>query len=248
MAAAILLAACGDDDLIRGSGDLVRQTVDVTDFDTLDIGSGFQVTVGRGPPSAVIEVDDNLLSRVVARNRDGTLRITLESGASVRDATLRATVTMPNVSQVVVSGGARVEFLDPFSTSENLLIEVSGASRLSGDFAAAEINLRAAGASEIEANLDASQIEARALGASRLNLSGTVDHLELELSGASRADLRDLEARIASVDLSGASDAELTVGERLTKVIVTGASHLDYFGNPVIDSQTITGASSINQR
>ena len=42
--------------------------------------------------------------------------------------------------------------------------------------------------------------------------------------------------------------AEVTVGERLSRVILTGASSLDYFGNAVIDSQTITGGSTINQR
>ena len=252
----LLAAACGDDDLtlgIRGSGDFVQRTIDVADLHQLTVGAGFDVTVSRGPSSAVIEVDDNLLKRVSIANGPGSLALTLESGNPIDNATLRATVSMPEISQLVVSSAARVDFRDPFNTTGDLLIEVSGAARVSGDFAAAAISLRADGASQIDATLTASRIEAHAFGASRLTLAGTAEQLELELNGASAAALRDLEARVASVDLSGASDAEITVSERITRAIVTGASHLTYAGpssdhTVPIDSQTTTAGSSIERR
>ncbi len=255
---ALLLAApaCGDDDLalgIRGSGDLVQRTIDVADLHQLTIGAGFDVTVSRGPSSAVIEVDDNLLDRVRVANGPGSLALTLESGNPIDNATLHATVSMLEISQLVVSGAARVEFHDPLGTTGDLRIEAAGAARISGDFTAAAIALRAGGASQIDATLTAPRIEARAFGASRLTLAGTAEQLELELNGASDAGLRDLEARIASVDLGGASDAEITVSERITRAIVTGASHLTYAGpspdhTVPIDSQTSTAASSIERR
>ena len=258
LGAGLLLAACTDDNPGIGraggepgeepSGDLVRQTIDVTSFDSLDIGSGFQVTVRRGPPSTVIEVDDNLLDRVVATNRDGLLRITLESGAPFRDATLRATITMPTLAEVRLSGATRVEFLEPVPIPADLDIDLAGASRLTGDFTAAAISIRAEGASRIDAAKRAPIVDGRALGASRLDFSGTAGKLELELSGASHGELRDLETRRASLDLSGASDLEITVTARITRLNLTGASEIDYFGNAVIDSQTVTGASRVNQR
>ena len=204
LGAGLLLAACDDDAGVRGSGDLVRQTIDVTSFDSLDIGSGFQVTVREGPPSAVIEVDDNLLDRVVATNRDGLLRITLESGAPIRNATLRATITMFTLAEVRLSGAARVEFLEPVPIPADLEIDLAGASRLTGDFTAAAISLRAEGASRIDAALSAPIVEARALGASDLDITVTERITRFNLTGASEIDYFG-NAVIDSQTVTGAS-------------------------------------------
>lgn len=249
--AALLFAACGDDDLaqgIRGSGNLVRQTIDVTDIDRLEISSAFQVEIRDGPAAALIEVDDNLLDRVVATNRDGLLRLALQSGTSVRSATLRATVTMPALSSVQASGAARVDFIDAIPTPDDLRIEIAGASHLEGMFSATHLDLRVSGASEIVGLVGARSATIDASGASRVDLIGVVDELEIELSGASAGHLPDFETRLASIDLTGASSLDIRVTERITRANLTGASHLTYTGNAVIDSQSLTGASDIDRR
>ena len=214
--AALLLTACGDDDLalgIRGSGDLARHTIDVTAIDRLDIGSSFQVEVRQGPPSAVIEVDDNLLDRIVATNRDGLLRLALESGASIRGATLRATVTMPALTSVQASGASRVDFIDAIPTPDNLAIDLSGASRIDGMFSATGVTVRLSGASTIVGVLAARTAEIHVSGASTVDLIGGVEELQIDLSGASDGDLPNLEAHLASIDLTGASTLDIRVTE-----------------------------------
>ena len=129
------------------------------------IGSSFQVEVRQGPPSAVIEVDDNLLDRIVATNRDGLLRLALESGASIRGATLRATVTMPALTSVQASGASRVDFIDAIPTPDNLAIDLSGASRIDGMFSATGVTVRLSGASTIVGVLAARTAEIHVSGA-----------------------------------------------------------------------------------
>lgn len=106
------------------------------------------------------------------------------------------------------------------------------------------INLNVASASDIKVPLKANSIKLVGSSASTAKLSGKVSKLEATLSGASTLKALDLSTEEADIDLSGASDAKVSVSRKLTGN-AGGASSLKYNGNPEIKQLNQRGASTI---
>ncbi|HMU33974.1 MAG: DUF2807 domain-containing protein [Acidobacteria bacterium] len=84
-----------------------------------------------------------------------------------------------------------------------------------------------------------------ASGASRITVSGKTNGLDVEASGASKILAAELVSKQASIETSGASNAELNVAEVL-KATASGASHVRYSGSPTVDADR-SGAATISQ-
>ena len=67
------------------------------------------------------------------------------------------------------------------------------------------------------------------------------------MNWASQADLDHFTVNDADIELSGASDAEIIVNQRL-EIDLSGASELIYHGNPKVGSINVSGGSSIMQK
>jgi Putative auto-transporter adhesin, head GIN domain len=78
-------------------------------------------------------------------------------------------------------------------------------------------------------------------GASTLTASGSIERLEITLSGASRCRVPELSARAVVATLSGASVAFVRVSDSLV-VTASGASVLEYLGNPTVQAHTSSEA------
>lgn len=101
--------------------------------------------------------------------------------------------------------------------------------------------IEAAGACVVEiGGIATDRLEVVLSGASSLQAEGVADHARLGVSGASRVHAPDLRIRTMDATLSGASYGLLRVGERL-EATVTGASHLEYLGDPVVVAHSSGG-------
>ena len=81
-------------------------------------------------------------------------------------------------------------------------------------------------------------------GASRANLSGTATTSDATLSGASRLTANELSIGDLTIDLSGASNAEVTVMGSLSAA-ASGASTIRYAGSPTVARSEGSDASTI---
>lgn len=88
------------------------------------------------------------------------------------------------------------------------------------------------------------RLELDASGASRITASGTTNTLDVDASGASKILAAELVTKQASVDTSGASNADLNVTE-LLKATASGASHVRYGGSPSVNADR-SGAATIS--
>jgi hypothetical protein len=95
--------------------------------------------------------------------------------------------------------------------------------------------------------VDANTIVISGEGASKIELSGRVDDLSVVISGASDAKLYNLISKGAILKSSGASNIQATVTE-LLKANSSGASNIDYKGNPSVKESNTSGASSIRHK
>jgi hypothetical protein len=89
--------------------------------------------------------------------------------------------------------------------------------------------------------LNCTAVNADISGASSLTISGTTTSETLVVSGASTANLLACAATRATVAVSGASEAWINAGQ--ISVSASGASTLYYLGNPLIQTNNLSGAS-----
>jgi hypothetical protein len=224
--AAILLAGCSFmGPTITGSGNTVTKQYPFTNFTGVSAGNVFSVTVKPGASPAVsVTVDDNLVEYLDVTASGDRLHLGLKSNTNVRNATLKADVTVPELTFFELSGATKGK-LEGCRGTKPLEIEVSGASHLEGDVESGDLRLELSGASHAD-------------------LKGSAGNLRLNVSGASHANLLQFQVKDANVDVDGASHATVHPSGKL-QARASGASSIRYAGQPAnVDKQT-SGASSV---
>jgi len=215
---------------VASSGNSVTVTEDYAGFTKVDIGSAFRAEINQSSGYGVeITIDENLRDYLEVRVVGDTLRIGLRPGVtfSFRSSELLATITMPALEALTLSGAARAN-VEGFESNAAFSAELSGASKLDADLNVGDVQLEASGASNV-------------------TLQGQGDVLDLEASGASSADLSQFMVTDADVRLSGASRAEINMNGTLDADI-SGASKLTYEGDVRLGNVDTSGASNVNAR
>jgi hypothetical protein len=233
---------------VAGSGTLETREMDFTDFTKVKAGYACQIDITRAASFFVsITLDDNLFEYLDAKVVGDTLYIGLEPNRSYRNYTHRATVTMPRLLELELSGASRGDVSD-FSSTDSLRLEASGASTLSiDDLEAGDTRLIISGASRATGGIEMADGDFEVSGASTVELDGNADDVSLEVSGASTARLADFTVANADTRVSGASTATVNVSGILD-IDVSGASTLYYVGNPTLGRLNVTGGSRVSQR
>ncbi|GAB2581595.1 GIN domain-containing protein [Spirosoma areae] len=200
-----------------------RQTYSLTDFDRLDMGSAFIITVQPGAAfSIVAEGDQRNLDDLQVYTRNGTLFAKYRNSRS-RQYETSFTITMPTLRGAAFSGASRSN-VTGFTNLSTMDIELSGASK--GQFA-----------------VQATRATLTLSGASNLQLTGVGTSLAATVSGASILQGFDYPVGTATLDVSGASKARVSVATSLA-VEASGASNIRYRGTPTVRQQ-VSGASSV---
>ncbi len=197
---------------------------DLRDFDQLEIGNAFDITVRQSGRFSIFVRGDrrDIQDLDVYVDRTGKLVMKYRNWR-LRRYDMDVEITMPTLTAVDFSGATNSS-ITGFGNIRDLDVELSGASKstIDGDWDRVNVNIS---------------------GASDLNLRGQGLSLGGDLSGASRLDAFDYPVDNADLDLSGASTARVLVGKTL-KVSASGASTLRYRGSPELRSN-ISGGSTV---
>lgn len=221
-----MLVGCGT--VLKGSGNLKTEQYTFSDFNKVEVSSAFEFEITQSDSYSVsVTADDNVIEKVEVVKEGNTLKIGLKTIPALGPVTLRATVTMPQLRGLAVSGACRGTISD-FSSAQNLDLDVSGASKVTGDITAGDADIRVSGAGTVQLEGSANNMVANVSGASRFNLGGfIVNNADVTLSGASTG----------TVNLSGKLDADLS-----------GASRLSYIGEPAMGTINTSGASTLSKK
>jgi len=232
---------------IVGSGNLITQEMDFTDFTKLEIGHVFQVKVTRSDFFFIsITVDDNLLEYVTVRKSGNTLRIYLKGGYTYIGTTKMVEITMPKVEKLSLSGASRVE-VSRFRSSDRLELEASGVSSLNiDDLKAGDTVFGISGGSHVSGGIEIADGRFNVSGASSIDLEGYAADISIEASGASHANLVNFSVSNATVTISGASVVTVNASGTIDGNI-SGASRLTYLGDPALTIE-MSGDSTVDRR
>jgi hypothetical protein len=211
-----------------GSGNLETEEYAFTNFTKVEISSAFKFEIQQSSSYNIsVTADDNVMEYVQVSQVGQTLKIGLRTVTWFGPVTLRASVTMPQLISMTISGASRGDIYD-FSSTEDLDITVSGASRVTGDITAGNVEFDISGASTVQ-------------------LEGSANDMVAGVSGASRFNLDDFTVNNADVDFSGASSGTINLNGRLDANL-SGASRLWYIGEPTMGDINTSGASTISKK
>ena len=243
----VLTGCRGISGAIVGSGNLITQEMDFTDFTRLEIGYVFQSRVTKADSFSVsITVDDNLLEYVTVRKSGNTLSICLKEGCAYIGTTKMVEITMPKLDKMSLSGGAS-GVVSGFRSLERLELEASGASTFYiDDTKAGDTSFEISGASRVSGGIEIAEGRFDVSGASSIVLEGDARDISIEVSGAGHADLADFSVSNAAVNISGASVATVNASSSIDGS-VSGASRLTYLGNPALTIEA-SGDSTVDHR
>lgn len=237
------------------SNKIVKQNRDVATFSAINASSGWDVIIRQGNRQSVaIEVSENILDRVLIEVKDGTLHISNKSQKGIRiingirDVTLKAYITVTDLTKITASGGVDIEFETPLNAND-FTLNMSGGSDLeklslncnnfSGNFSGgcdAEINF-----------VSAHNVKTDISGGSDVKFTGKTDKFTIIANGGSDVSATELEARDCTANFSGAADGSIRVTNRLNAT-VSGAADLVCYGNPREVTKSVNRSSSLKIR
>jgi hypothetical protein len=212
---------------INGSGNIVDVNYSISDFSKIDISHAFAVTLVQSDTFYVkIKVDDNLARYLDVYKSGSWLMVGLDGDHNYNNTHLTAEIHLPDITEFKGSGAIVAE-METFDLAHDFSLDLSGASVFSGNFDTADLDLDLSGASVV-------------------NITGTGENLNINASGASSINMGNFICKNADVVLSGATFATIHPTEMLNAE-VSGASTLNYYGNPALGSINISGASVIHK-
>ncbi len=248
IAVLVLLAAAGCGTLVVGEpeGPTVTRYYDFTDFTAIEIGDAFELTVTPGDGySVAITARESLFDDIAVDQSGDTLRIDLEVILVNFSRSGQVDITMPELTGLSLSGAAAAT-ANGFASDRDADIRLSGASRLEMDMETGNFTAALSGASRVNGRLAATTTDIDLNDASRIDLTGSGGDIRLNASGASNADLTYFPGEDVVIVLSGASHASVDVSGRLDAAL-SGASHVDYTGEPTLGDLDISGGSSLER-
>lgn len=218
----VTLASCEEEDPGPRQND--SRSYSIVDFDRLEMGDAFVVTVQQGPIFSVTAEGDRRNLDDLTIDKSGSSLIAKYNTYRNRQYLTYITITMPTLSSV------------NFSSAVNAKVY---------DFTSGRIDVVLSGASLAQMNVDATEVFCNISGASQLRLTGEGQKIDGVISGASFLNTFDFPVLTAKLNVSGASTGRVTVSDLLNGD-VSGASTVIYRGAPQLNVQ-VTGASVVRR-
>lgn len=217
-----ILASCNTED--PGPIQYMEKDYALTDFDRLEMGSGFHIAVTQSSLYRIhVSGDARNINDLKVFKNGSTLMIQYDEQNNRRHDTY-ITIEMPVLYGANFSGGS-VSVIKDFESDGIFDFVLSGAS-------VCQLN---AGYRELKLNVS---------GASQLSMNGLGDEIHGDISGASYVSAYDFPVSDVYLQVTGASKAKVTASQSLN-VTANGASEVTYKGNPEVQS-SVTGDSQVH--
>jgi len=209
---------------VKGSGNLVTEERQLSDFDQISLKGTGKVTLTKGDRQYLkIRTDDNVMPLIETEVRNRKLEISHDKW-NLRPTTLEFILTVKDLKGASISGSGDINGKGRF-ISDDFYTDVSGSGNISLE-------------------LDVAQLDSDISGSGSIQLRGKTNSYDASIKGSGKISAFDMEAKNASVTITGSGDCRMNVLEKL-RAKITGSGDVRYKGHPRI-SQKITGSGSVN--
>lgn len=227
----IFITSCSKDNTeILPSQDVTTIEKSISGSSNLDVSDLFNVYVNfsDSEESLIVKANDNLHQYIQINDNNNRLKIDLRDNINIigKGLVLNVYITTKNISNFNLNGAVNVSLENELYTDE--------------------VNIDINGASNFRGYISTNDLMVRLTGASNINLSGSSNTLDITSDGASEFKNYSFQAENFIADLSGASNAYTSVSGSL-RVKAVGASNVFYKGTGTVHSQSLQGASEIKK-
>jgi len=239
--------ACGSftTNPVIGSGEIVTQTIDVSDFQRVTLEGFGDVFIEQGQTESLsVETDENILPLLDIRVRGSELILGTKNGVDVNPSrSITYTLTVQDLDAIKLGGSGT--FHVGSLKSGNFEITVSGSGDVDiSSLAAKELSVELNGSGNILVeNIDVTTVDTSLQGSGDIKLEGQADTQNVRVGGSGNYLAGNLQTNAADVSIPGSADVTVWA-EDLLSIRVSGSGNIRYYGKPVID-QTISGSGNI---
>jgi hypothetical protein len=202
------------------TGQTVKETRDLPAFTGISLAFSGNVYVTQGSPQKVeIEADKSTME-IIQSEVDGSTLVLKTKDGHWRDlGVIKVTITIPDISELSVSGSGDLICASRIKTNEiELHISGSGSVKMS----------------ELEAN----EISAEITGSGDIALTGTSNtesEMDVTITGSGSFKAEGLAVGEASVRITGSGSATVHALKEL-ETNITGSGSVYYKGNPMVNA------------
>jgi len=213
---AFVVVVFADNNAVTGQGDLESFEFKVGKYSGIKIEGHYEIRYYAAPSDTVtLEIQPNLRDYYVVEVIGDELIVRATRRISYNlGKTPVLTVSTPVLNSLVVEGACTFIAYDKI-TAGSLTVSLFGAI-------------------EGKAELDVDRLSINASGASSFELSGKADTVDMNISGAGELDALSLQAREATINLSGVGEVRISCSENL-RVNAGGVGTVEYKGSPSVD-------------
>lgn len=203
------------------------RTLNYQGFSEVSVASGMQVDITQSQTYSVrVTADPQLWEGLLIEQRGNRLEFRMESGwRHSGRGRVQIEITMPALEALDLSGGSQGQI------SMN---------------AGSDFRLNLSGGSSLEGNLNCGDMSLNLSGGSKAALAGAGANLDLNGSGGSQLRFRDFSARDLEANLSGGSNAVVSLNG-VINANMSGGSEITYYGNASVGSTRANGGSKIRK-
>jgi hypothetical protein len=225
---ALLTFTSCDYNRVKGDGHVISKSFNKTGFKDIDASSSMDVVLKQGPDYSVrIDAEENILQLIEVRKEGDELIVGFKDNISINPTKdIKVYITAPEFRKLGGSGACT------FSNSDVI----------KGN----EMKLDLSGACNTHLNVDVNKLGVEASGASEIEVKGKAVYFSVDGSGSTSVSAFQLITENASIELSGAGDAEVFASKSL-KADLSGAGNVAYKGNPPSVNKEISGAGSVSK-
>ncbi|WP_423145950.1 head GIN domain-containing protein [Rubrolithibacter danxiaensis] len=219
-------AACHRMGCINGSGHQVSQNRTVEPFTSIETGGSVKLILKQDSSQQLkIVADDNIQEHIRTTVSGDRLSIDMD-GNFCNSGSITVYATAKNFTGVEASGSVELINEDTLNVQD--------------------FHLGLSGASKVNLNINAANFKTDASGSAEIHLKGQARSHEVSLSGSGEVDAFDFVVGNYKIQTSGSSRCRINVLNQLD-VETSGASEIEYRGNPKTVNNSQSGSSSIKK-
>jgi len=217
--------------VIRGSGNLVTESRDVSDFDKVQLDGAGRLFITQGDEETLeIEAEDNIIEKLTSEVQNGTLVLGYDEKpwrtTVIPTNGITYTLTVKDMTGLTFNGAGDLEMAALETTS--LDVEINGAGQLTID------------------ELTAERMMVHIAGASTISVSGQVVSQDIVIDGTGNYKAEDLKTESSSIEINGIGNGIVWATDSL-EININGGGSVNYYGSPSV-TQDINGLGDINNR
>ncbi|HVK96542.1 MAG TPA: head GIN domain-containing protein [Flavisolibacter sp.] len=226
----IIISSCDflDGKPVDGNGKIVVEEITGKTFSGISVSGSINVTLQQDARNtARLETDENLLEYIDVYTEGDVLVVKAKEGFRL-DPTDEITLyaSAPVFREIRISGSSDLKSANKIINNEPLNVSVSGTGNMNLD-------------------VNVPRLTTKVSGSGSVVIKGHANTFDASISGAGEIKCFDLITDVASIDISGAANAEVTANQKLN-IKVSGNGNVAYKGNPSV-SQTISGAGNVKK-